>query len=204
MWENVFYVFATIVVAIIFAETAGYLAHVLLHSHKYKWLSQAHMIHHMKLYGPKMPQLHKEYLKANTGRFFLLGVGAEWVATLGTYMAVLVITAWLVGIPLYLIAIFVGVHAIWAAVIYSYMHDAMHLSEFWMINNTYFKKWFLKIRSYHEIHHRDVDDIGRMNTNYGICFFVVDRVFGTFQPNLKEFNTKGYKKAEILYKDVIS
>lgn len=204
MWEIVLQVCVTIIVAVIFAETAGYFAHVLLHSHKYKRLSEGHMIHHMKLYGPDMPQVHEKYLSAVTNRFGLFGIGAEWIVTLGTYMAVLVLIAFLIGIPWYLIAIFVGVHAFWAAAVYSYMHDAMHLSEFWMLKNKYFKKWFLKLRNFHEIHHRDVDDMGRMNTNYGICFFAVDRIFGTYQPRLKNFNNKGYKEAQKRYKDILS
>lgn len=194
----------TVLAGVIFAEFAGYCAHVLLHSHKYKWLSEGHMIHHMKLYGPQMPQVHKEYLSATRDRFAIFGLGIEWIATLGTYMAVLILLAWLIGVPWYLILVFVGVHGFWAAVVYNYMHDAMHLSEFWMLKNTYFKNWFLKIRGYHEIHHRDVDDIGRMNTNYGICIFMVDRMFGTFQPKLKPFNKKGYKEAEKRYKSIIS
>jgi sterol desaturase/sphingolipid hydroxylase (fatty acid hydroxylase superfamily) len=203
MQEKIFWIIATIIVAIPLAELSGYWLHVILHSHKSKLLGQSHMIHHMKLYGPKMPQLHKDYLSASTDRFTFFGIGPEWIVTLGTYGLLWIIAGFLVGVPWYIIFTFASTNIAWALLVHNYLHHSMHLSGFWMAKNKYTKKWYLDIRDKHVIHHLYVDDEGRMNVNYGIIVFYLDKLFGSYEPTNKKFNTKGYAKAVILYKDVL-
>ena len=194
----------TILLAIPFAELVGYTLHKILHSHRIKSLGQAHMIHHMRLYGPQMPLRSKVYKNSTTGRFGIMGLGVEWIGTLGLVAIICIMAAYWAGIPGHLIAIFVVTSFLWALFFYNYMHDAMHIEGFWMIKNPYLSKWFLHIRGLHDIHHRDVDDLGRMNTNYGICFFVTDRIFGTYCTKERPFNKKGYAVAEKRYKYILS
>jgi len=193
----------TILITIPFAELAGYWLHVILHSNKSKFLSQAHMIHHMQLYGPKMPQLHKEYLSASTGRFTFFGIGLEWIVTLGTIEMLWIMVGYLLNLPLYIFITFAVTPIAWALLVHNYLHHSMHLSGFWMAKNKYTKKWYLGIREKHVIHHLYVDDEGRMNKNYGIIVFYLDKLFGSYEPTNKKFNKKGYDKSVILYKDIL-
>jgi len=39
--------------------------------------------------------------------------------------------------------------------------------------------WFRKARRLHDIHHRSLDFNGRMDKNFGIGFFLFDRIFRT-------------------------
>jgi sterol desaturase/sphingolipid hydroxylase (fatty acid hydroxylase superfamily) len=64
-------------------------------------------------------------------------------------------------------------------------------------------KWFRSIRRLHDIHHRQISDDGRMSTNFGICFFFMDRIFGTLSPAHRPFNAKGYAVAEKRYAHLI-
>jgi sterol desaturase/sphingolipid hydroxylase (fatty acid hydroxylase superfamily) len=161
------------------------------------------MIHHLRLYGPKMPQVFKKYKQSVKERSAFLGVGYEWLIGGVSITVVVSFILYLFGMPWYLILLFIAIIIFWAKYPYAYMHKAMHLSEFWMIKNPYTSKWFLYIRDLHDIHHRDVDDVGRMNTNYGICFFWLDKFFGTYKPEHQKFNEKGFVRSEKLYKDII-
>lgn len=186
------------------AEISGYFLHRLLHSHRIKYLSQSHMIHHLRLYGPKMPQVAKDYKSAVMGRMSIFNIGMEWYLGVFALMLFYSLIAWLIDFPLYLTIIFIVVNLTWAKTAFDYMHDAMHIEDFWMIKNHYFAKWFLYLRGKHQIHHMDIDDIGRMNSNYGICFFVVDRIMGTHVSEAPPFNEKGFKEAEKRYKNIIN
>jgi len=61
---------------------------------------------------------------------------------------------------------------IYAHYIVANMHSAFHLN-----GGTHFLwkyKWFHKLVKLHDIHHYD-------NCNYGICFFMMDKIFGTYR-----------------------
>ena len=50
------------------------------------------------------------------------------------------------------------------------MHTAFHVNG----HRLWKYKWFQKLVKLHDIHHYD-------NVNYGICFFFMDRLFGTYR-----------------------
>jgi sterol desaturase/sphingolipid hydroxylase (fatty acid hydroxylase superfamily) len=69
------------------------------------------------------------------------------------------------------------------------------LKGFWMEKNRWLKRWFISARKLHDIHHRVLNDSGLMDKNFGIGFFVFDRVFGTLSPKQVPFNHRGYAAA---------
>ena len=78
---------------------------------------------------------------------------------------------------------------------FSYLHDRMHIKNFWMERNPMLKGWFQRSRRLHDIHHRMLNDGGLMNKNFGIGFFLFDRLFGTLSPQQGSFNQHGYAAA---------
>jgi sterol desaturase/sphingolipid hydroxylase (fatty acid hydroxylase superfamily) len=199
MLETIFTIIFTVVIGAFIAEFLGYLTHILLHSNKIEYLSRNHMIHHLVLYGPKVRMRSKEYLSPVKDRIGIFGVGFEWLLPIGLIALVYLVFLWWLSPPLYLSIIFLAVNIFWVWFFYGYMHHAMHIQGFWMIKNKLFGKWFMKIRSFHDIHHLEIANDGRMNKNYGICFFMFDKIFRTFSLVPKPFNEKGYVAAEKRY-----
>ncbi|MDE2491933.1 MAG: sterol desaturase family protein [Elusimicrobia bacterium] len=191
--------------ACLYAEFVGYWLHVLLHSEKIPFLSRNHMIHHLVVYAPDKPQRpSRNYLDSTYGRASLLGIGLEWLLPvaliLGATTAVL--TRLGVGAPEQ--AVFAACALGWGALMFWYMHDAMHLQGFWMEGSLAWKRWFLDARRRHDVHHMDLSDAGRMNKNYGICFFGFDRLFGSFQDQHVRFNHPGHEAAKRRYAGVLA
>jgi sterol desaturase/sphingolipid hydroxylase (fatty acid hydroxylase superfamily) len=62
---------------------------------------------------------------------------------------------------------------------FSYLHDRVHLRNFWMTRVPLLKAWFVQARRLHDIHHRSLNDHGRMDRNFGIGLFLFDRLFRT-------------------------
>lgn len=192
-------IFITIILSAITAEFFGYVTHIVIHSNKIHYLSRSHMIHHMILYGPKTRMRSEKYLTSIINRRGIFGLGFEWLIPIALIFMLYVILLSLIKPALHLSIIFILFNLLWVHVFYNYMHDAMHISGFWMLNNKLFDKWFRGVRSLHDIHHIEVSDEGLMNKNYGICFFRFDKIFGSFSPLPKPFNEKGYQKAVKLY-----
>ena len=63
----------------------------------------------------------------------------------------------------------------WPIFTFSYLHDRMHVKNFWMDRTPLLKIWFTQARRLHDIHHRSLNDDGRMDRNFGIGFFFFDR-----------------------------
>lgn len=190
----------TVILAIISGEFLGYWLHVLLHSNKIEFLSKAHMIHHLVVYGPKQEFTSDKYKTSLIdNRPGIAGVGLEWIIPVILIVSGMTLILWALNIPLHLAVIFVMATGIWELIMFNYMHDALHLRHFWMINNKLLSKWFLQTRQKHLIHHLEIDNTGRMNTNYGICFFFFDKLFRTFEGKLNKFNEFGYEKAKTRY-----
>jgi sterol desaturase/sphingolipid hydroxylase (fatty acid hydroxylase superfamily) len=61
------------------------------------------------------------------------------------------------------------------------------------------KTWFVKARRLHDIHHRSLNDQGRMDRNFGIGFFFFDRLFRTISKRHRSFNRTGYGIARLRY-----
>jgi|SRR5436190_19244686 len=88
---------------------------------------------------------------------------------------------------------------IWPVFMFSYLHDRMHLSEFWMARNPALSLWFRSARRRHDIHHHAVNDNGRMDDNFGIGFFLFDRGFRTIASRHRPFNRAGFEAAMLRY-----
>ena len=65
-----------------------------------------------------------------------------------------------------------------------------------MEENRWLRRRFIwAARKLHDIHHRVLNDCGLMDKNFGIGFFLFDRVFGTLSPKQVPFNHPGYAAA---------
>jgi sterol desaturase/sphingolipid hydroxylase (fatty acid hydroxylase superfamily) len=83
----------------------------------------------------------------------------------------------------------------WPILMFSYLHDRMHVENFWMTRVPVLRAWFLNARRLHDIHHKSLDSKGFMDTNFGIGFYFFDRFFGTIARRHRPFNWRGYKAA---------
>jgi hypothetical protein len=186
---------ATLVDSVVVAEFAGYWLHRLLHSDSFPALSRGHLIHHFLIYGPQQPMRAAAYHDATNDRFSVGNVGLEWVAP----SALMLLFCWGV-MTLFNVPHFYQVLALctllgWPLLMFSYLHDRMHLENFWMSRMPLLKTWFLKARRLHDIHHRSMDSEGYMDTNFGIGFYCFDRFFRTIAKRHRPFNWKGYQTA---------
>lgn len=188
----------------LYAEFMGYWLHVLMHSERLPALSRAHMIHHLRLYAPDRPQRpSREYALSTYGRANVLGLGLEWLLPIALLLAGAWLLAGALGAGPYARAAFSGAGLGWGALMFWYMHDAMHLQGFWMEDSPLWRDWFLVLRRRHDIHHMDLSPAGRMDKNYGICLFWFDRLFGSFSDRHQRFNRAALAAANARYADVL-
>jgi sterol desaturase/sphingolipid hydroxylase (fatty acid hydroxylase superfamily) len=184
-----------VAIAILIAELLGYVLHRLMHSERFPAFSRAHMIHHLHLFGPNQPMRSTVYKNATDGRASLGNIGMEWVVPsaviLGGFWAAMwwLHVAWKYEVSV--LATLLG----WPIFMFSYLHDRMHLKNFWMERTPLLKIWFTQARRLHDIHHRSLDDSGRMDRNFGIGFFFFDRIFGTLAKRHCALNWRGYRTA---------
>ena len=75
---------------------------------------------------------------------------------------------------------------------FSWLHDIMHVEGCWLARNRWVNRWFISARNLHDIHHQALNDCGLMDKNFGIGFFVLDRIFGTLALQAPRFNHEGY------------
>jgi len=188
-----------IVGACFVAEFIGYFLHKLLHSHRIEFLSRGHMVHHLRTYGPKMPKRTPKYITSVDGRAALLNYGMEWIVPITVIYSTFFLIFWIADVPWLYRLVFITVSSVWALTMFGYMHDASHISDFWMTKNRFLKKWSLHVRKLHDIHHLNLADNGKMTKNFGICFFWMDRLFGTLCQKHQHFNEKGFQEAQRVY-----
>jgi sterol desaturase/sphingolipid hydroxylase (fatty acid hydroxylase superfamily) len=86
---------------------------------------------------------------------------------------------------------------------FSFLHDAMHVDGIWLEKNRWLKSWFASARRRHDIHHCLINDEGLMEKNFGIGFFLFDRVFGTLMDADAKFNYSGYRAAQDRFEAVL-
>jgi len=185
----------TVFASVLLAELFGYGLHRLLHSGRVPALSRAHMIHHLLLYGPRQPMRAEEYQDATLGRTSLGNVGLEWLVPSALILAACWCGMWLLAVGLaYRLLAFATLVA-WPTLMFSYLHDRMHIRGFWMERVPLLNSWFRGARRLHDIHHRSIDENGRMDKNFGIGFYFFDRMFRTFAKRHCPFNWHGYRKA---------
>lgn len=194
----------TIALSILFTELVGYWLHILLHSEKVPWLSRAHMLHHLRDYGPKKPMHRDHYVNSGDNRANILGIGLEWMIPVISISALTIAGLNALGISAGYQVLFTGCSMAWGYFLFGYMHSAMHLNGFWMLKVPGLSAWFRQARKLHDFHHLQIASDGRMLINYGICFFWFDRLFGSYQPNAKKFEPEGYEAALVRYKEILN
>jgi sterol desaturase/sphingolipid hydroxylase (fatty acid hydroxylase superfamily) len=181
----------SVICSCLVAEFAGYWLHRLLHIDKLSFLSRNHMAHHLLHYGPNQQMRAASYKDATHGRFSLGNVGLEWLAP----STVVLIFCWgAMNVfrvrPIYQAIVLANLVA-WPFLSFSFPHDAMHLRDAWMARLPIVKVWFRRARRLHDIHHHSLNSAGRMNTNFGIGFFLFDRMFRTLVTRHRPLNRKG-------------
>src|SRR5258708_39430002 len=92
--------------------------------------------------------------------------------------------------PLYQMIV-LGNLVVWPFFTFSFLHDAMHLRDFWMARVPLINCWFRRARRLHDIHHHSVNGTGHMDTNFSIGFFLFDWIFGTLATRHRPLNRKG-------------
>jgi sterol desaturase/sphingolipid hydroxylase (fatty acid hydroxylase superfamily) len=186
-------VVATLVDSVVVAEFAGYWLHRLLHSEKFPALSRSHLIHHFLIYGPRQDMRAEDYHDATDNRFSVGNLGMEWPAP----SAIILLFCWgvmmLLSVPLVCQVFALCTLLAWPILMFSYLHDRMHIESFWMTRVPLLRSWFLKARRLHDIHHRSVNSEGLMDTNFGIGFYFLDRCFRTMAKRHRPFNWEGYR-----------
>ncbi len=182
------------------SELLGYLLHRLLHCDKIRILSRSHMEHHLLLYGPLAEQRPEGgYLDATGDRPALGNVGLEWLIPGGILLLTCVLVLNLLHVQLLFQITFVAFAVAWSFVTFSYVHDGMHIRDFWMSRIPIIRTWFLKARLRHDIHHQQINDEGLMDKNFGIGLSVFDRILGTHLSEAKPFSEPGFKAATRRY-----
>lgn len=202
--KNALSLLAWMAASILVSELLGYLLHRLLHSGKIGFLSRSHMKHHLLLYGPLQPQrAGSEYQDATTGEVALGNVGLEWLVPGAIVLAASVVVLHFLGTALRYQIVFGGTSLAWSFLMFSYLHDRMHVAGYWMERNRWLKFWFVPARRSHDIHHWALNDRGLMDRNFGIGFFFFDRLFGTHTQKFPEFNRGGYRAALHRFGDLV-
>ena len=181
------------------AEFFGYWLHRLLHSDKIPFLSRGHLIHHFLIYGPGQPMRHNQYHDATDHRFSVGNVGLEWLAPSSIILSALWALMKLARVPALYQSIALVTLIVWPLFMFSYLHDRMHLSDFWMERVPLLRSWFRAARRLHDIHHHALNDRGRMDANFGIGFFLFDRLFQTIALRHRVFNRTGFEAALLRY-----
>jgi sterol desaturase/sphingolipid hydroxylase (fatty acid hydroxylase superfamily) len=190
--------------SILASELLGYLLHRLLHSGTIGFLSRSHMRHHLLLYGPLHSQRPgSSYHDATTDSISLGNIGLEWLMPGALLLALSVTLLHFLRVSVTYQSIFVAGSLAWSFLMFSYLHDRMHIADFWMERNPWLNRWFVSAREAHDIHHWALNDQGLMDKNFGIALFFFDRVFGTWTPQWPSFNRRGYTQALRRFSDVL-
>ncbi|HEY5762512.1 MAG TPA: sterol desaturase family protein [Rhodocyclaceae bacterium] len=181
----------------LFAEVAGYFIHRLLHADKVRILSRNHMIHHLLIYGPKRLRSEK-YISPTAGdnsRFGIYGFGLEWIIPVVSMAAITLGVLHLIGVDWISRLIFIGAGLLWGYFMFGVVHDAMHLKNTIFEKNRFLRPWFRYVRRLHDLHHLKINEQGLMDKNFGICFFFMDRIFGTLSKSTTRLNKDNLKAA---------
>ena len=191
------------VASIVAAEIMGYFLHRLMHNGWIPWLSISHMQHHMVLYAPLSKQRPgPRYLDATTGKVAIGNIGLEWIIPSGVILAIFVPVLNFLRVSLADQARSVATILMWSFLMFSYLHDRMHIKDFWMERAPLLRKWFLQMRRLHDIHHHALNNHGLMDKNFGIGLSVFDWLFGTLSLNPTRFNHGGYSAAQDRFRNL--
>ena len=192
-----------IMASIVAAEFLGYVLHRLMHSGWIPWLSASHMKHHMILYGPFQKQRPSEkYIDATTGEIAIGNIGLEWIIPSAVILAISLAILSVFHISYLNRACCIGTILLWSFLMFSYLHDRMHIKNFWMERAPVLRRWFVRARRLHDIHHHVLNNHGLMDKNFGIGFFAFDKLFGTLAFDTLAFNQRGYAAAKLRFRSL--
>lgn len=152
----------TIVMSFIVSSLFGYTVHWILHRPWSKALYRMHLRHHT-LYTAEdyLSDIYRSAGRDNT--FFIFAAAAIPLVMLP------IVLWWLNIMPLALMLVAVG-EMLLLGFLHEYIHTAFHIRWHWMNRLAAFRRW----NKLHFLHHQDI------GTNYGIFWFGLDRLFGTF------------------------
>lgn len=153
-----------LVVVFIGVTLFGYGVHWAIHQPFMGKFNKSHMTHHEVLYPPGK-FLSDKYLEAgkdNTTYTFLIA---------GIPLVLLPFLLWFLGvISLFSVILIIAEIAV-VGYLHDYLHAGFHVREHWLHK----VPGFNKLTKLHEVHHND------MSKNFGIYFFVWDKLFKTFK-----------------------
>jgi Fatty acid hydroxylase superfamily len=205
LMKTILSVFAWLGISGITSEMFGYLLHRLMHSGRIRILSQNHMKHHLLLYGPLDPQRPgSDYKDATVEAASVGNIGLEWVVPATVILGAATLVLNLLRVSFLYQLVFIAGTLGWSFFLFSYLHDRMHITGFWMENNKWLQTWFLSARRAHDIHHWALNRDGLMDRNFGIAFFGFDRICGTYTQERPEFNHEGYEAARKRFSELVS
>jgi sterol desaturase/sphingolipid hydroxylase (fatty acid hydroxylase superfamily) len=184
------------------AELLGYWLHRLMHSGAIQFLSRSHMKHHLVLYGPRQKQRSAHYHDATDQRLSLGNIGAEWLIPAVMFLALMLAIFHFAHVRWYYQVVYFVSTLCWSFLMFSYLHDAMHIRGMWLEKNRWLKNWFAGTRRRHDIHHCRINHRGLMDKNFGIGLFIFDRLFGTLCEARPRFNAYAFEVARERFKAV--
>jgi hypothetical protein len=122
-------------------------------------------------------------------------IGVEWLAPTALVIASALALFQILHVRWFYQLIYLATTLGWSFLMFSWLHDVMHVEGFWLERNRIFKHWFASARKRHDIHHHVLNNDGRMDRNFGIGLFLFDFVFGTLANEEPIFNHVGYRAA---------
>src|SRR5436309_709608 len=137
---NILMVAAWICGSSLTAELLGYGLHRLLHSGALQFLSRSHMKHHLVLYGPMHKQRSKKYRDATTGSVSLGNIGVEWLIPAGVLIVLALAVFRLLHVRMLYQSVFLMTVLSWSFLMFSYLHDVMHIEGFWMEQHRWLRR----------------------------------------------------------------
>jgi sterol desaturase/sphingolipid hydroxylase (fatty acid hydroxylase superfamily) len=185
------------------AEFLGYWLHRLMHSGAITFLSRRHMKHHLALYGPLHKQRSREYRDATDESASIGNIGVEWLAPAVVFLGLAFVVFHFAHVRWWWQLTYVATTLSWSFLMFSYLHDAMHVEGVWLEKSGWLRRWFRSARRRHGVHHCAINDHGLMDRNFGIGVFIFDRVFGTLSDNASGLNLAGFRVAQERFRFVL-
>ena len=145
------------ILGVVFVDTVGYLWHRFVkHEGVFgKWLAHEHHVHHNDYYPSTNLRPDNEYRDADLFSWNLFAA----VCVLGLFIC----------LPLSVFIPVAGTGVLYAALVVSWFHKLYHYKTHWLHKYPVIQRLIAD----HDLHHRE-------DKNYGIVFFWMDRLFGTY------------------------